>query len=204
MSDLNELKIAITKVPVVQLDGPTGFQAWHVSLRRLVVSLNMGDALLFTVPHKQIKSYERRKALSGESIKKEAEKKAKGEDMFSDLSPFKKIAKPIDLTEDLPLAAEPRSDEDRVLLRSMGVSSEMDDFFATSTVFRNVRTGEKEGPRQHQYRQEIWTWMDSSLSKGMYRWVTRSIPCVYDIHALYTKVFNMANKATLHLASTRI
>ena len=78
----------------------------------------------------------------------------------------------------------------------MGVSSAMDDFFATSTVFRNVRTGEKEGPRQHQYRQEIWTWMDSSLSKGMYRWVTRSIPCVYDIHALYTKVFNMANKAT--------
>ena len=67
----------------------------------------------------------------------------------------------------------------------MGVSSAMDDFFATTTVFRNVRTGEEEPPKMVQSRQEIWTWMETSLSKGMYRWVARSMSHVYDIHALY-------------------
>jgi hypothetical protein len=43
----------------------------------------------------------------------------------------------------------------------------------------------------------IWTWMEASLAKGTFKFITRSITPVYDIHMLYAKVSSLANKATL-------
>ena len=38
--------------------------------------------------------------------------------------------------------------------------------------------------------------MEASLEKGTFKWVARGISPPYDIHALYTKVCSLANRAT--------
>ena len=82
------------------------------------------------------------------------------------------------------------------LLAAMGITKSMGEFFSATTTFVNVRTGNAESDKQAFYRQEIWLWMESSLEKGSFKWVTRSIVPPYDIHALYTKISSLANRAT--------
>ena len=62
--------------------------------------------------------------------------------------------------------------------------------------FVNVRTEKDDTERETFFRQEIWIWIESSLARGNYKWVVRNVSPTYDIHALYTKVCSLANKAT--------
>jgi hypothetical protein len=82
------------------------------------------------------------------------------------------------------------------LMASMGVSASMDEFFASTTRFAIMPAGTAETDKQVFFRQEIWSWIESSLSKGSFKWVVRTISPTYDIHALYHKVVSLANKAT--------
>ena len=58
--DESDYKKTMGKVAVVYLNTPVDFDAWHIALRRLVKGLNMGDALMFSVPRDQIPSFEAR------------------------------------------------------------------------------------------------------------------------------------------------
>ena len=101
----------------------------------------------------------------------------------------------IDLASE-PLKVEPKTDEERLLLSSLGITSTMDEFFSATTVFVNVRTSNADTEKEAFYRQEIWAWMETSLEKGNFKWVARSVSPVYDIHAFYTKISSLANRAT--------
>ena len=72
----------------------------------------------------------------------------------------------------------------------------MDTFFSSMITFVNVRTEKDDTERETFFRQEIWIWIESSLARGNYKWVVRNVSPTYDIHALYTKVCSLANKAT--------
>ena len=61
--------------------------------------------------------------------------------------------------------------------------------------FVNQLTGRVETEIEMHYRHEI-SWMESSLAKGIFKWVVRSISPVYDIRKLYRKIEMLANKAT--------
>ena len=87
-------------------------------------------------------------------------------------------------------------DETEALLSAMGITKSMGEFFSATTKFVDVRDESEETDKQAFYRQEIWTWMESSLEKGTYKWVARSILPPYDIRALYTKISSLANRAT--------
>ena len=102
----------------------------------------------------------------------------------------------VDLTYELPLIPESRSVEDVALMKSLGISLEMDDFFSSTADFVNVRNDKEESTKDSFYRQEIWSWMDTSLSRGEFRWVVKQIKPYYDIRALYVKITSLANKAT--------
>ena len=84
----------------------------------------------------------------------------------------------------------------KFLMQTMGVSSSMDEFFSSTTKFISLTTEKPETDKETYFRQEIWVWLENSLSKGSYKWVTRTITPTYDIHALYTKIVSLANKAT--------
>jgi hypothetical protein len=86
--------------------------------------------------------------------------------------------------------------EMKALMQSMGVSSTIDEFFSSTTKFVSVMDGKRETDKEVYFRQEIWQWMENSLSKGSYKWVVRTINPTYDIHSLYTKIVSLANKAT--------
>ena len=47
------------------------------------------------------------------------------------------------------------------------------------------------------FRHEIWHWMETSLSKGTFKWITGTITPVFDIRRLYRKIKAVANEATL-------
>ena len=98
--------------------------------------------------------------------------------------------------DDEPLDIEPESNKQRILLTSMGITGTMNDFFAATTIFVNMRTGQNDTEKESFYRQEIWGWMESSLERGTFKWVARSISPTYDIHALYKKISSLANRST--------
>ena len=102
----------------------------------------------------------------------------------------------VDLTVE-PVQAEPLTDKELGLMQAMGISSSMDSFFASTTTLVNVRDGEPESEKTTYFRQDIWSWLEISLSKDIFKWMVWSISPIYDIHALYTKVITIANKATL-------
>jgi hypothetical protein len=60
--------------------------------------------------------------------------------------------------------------------------------------FTRVQASRRQRDTFHRY--EIWAWLEASLAKGIFKWVTRTIVPVYDIHSLYNKVVSLANKAT--------
>ena len=194
-----EWKAKTIKVAVVFLRSPTDFEAWHFSLRRLVKALGMGDALMYTVPENQIPAMKAhfdetvKKTEKDVRVKREAaeQKVAEGTPVAPDISFMK-----IDLTSQAPLASEPRSDKDAMIMRSMGITPAMDEFFSATVIFQNFRTDKKETDKENFYRQEIWTWLESSISQGPYKYLARSLLPPFDIRALYTSIVNMANKAT--------
>ncbi len=69
------------KVPVVYLNSPTDFNSWHVSLRRLVKGLSMGDALMFSM-EAQLSSFKSRKEQNAkEFVMKEEESESKAKEL---------------------------------------------------------------------------------------------------------------------------
>ena len=151
----------------------------------------MQDALMFTIPSDRVKAM-KAKLESEERIKTEAEKKIeKGQTPKRDKGA--KIV--IDMSSEKPLESEqdPKMDS---LLSSMGITAQVKDFFSPSATFTDIRDWKEESQRNRFYRQEIWHWMDQSISKGSFRWITKHINPVYDIHAFFNKIMNEANKAT--------
>ena len=133
MVDLDlKMKFGMAKVPVVYMNTALDFQVWHVSLRRMVKAYGMGDALMFSVPVNQYQAFRKRLGGADEALKKEDEAKvdAKGAVVVPII---------VDLTAE-PLVEEPRTAKELLMMRSMGVSRSMDEFFSTSTAFVNVRT----------------------------------------------------------------
>jgi hypothetical protein len=195
MSDDSDwkLKMSLGKVAVVHLNSPTEFTAWHLALRRVVAGYNMVPNLMYSVPENKYTSLKDVLKAKGK-VKKEPTAETKDLDpLRPEESAMKSVA--VDLTGE-DLAVEPVSQELRTLMESLGVSPNMDEFFSSTTRFVIATSGKAETDKEVYFRQEIWTWMDSSLSHGTYKWVARTIKPVYDIHALYTKVVSLANKAT--------
>jgi hypothetical protein len=189
MSDDSDWKfrMSLGKVAVVYLNSPTEFTAWHLALRRLVAGYNMVPNLMYSVPQNKYNSLKEVMGKKKSQVKEEpdSEAEAKGSSKF--------VA--VDLSGD-DLESEPIAEETKAMMESLGVTPTIDEFFSSTTQFVMASTGDVEPPKEVYFRQEIWTWLDNSLSKGTYKWVTRSIKPVYDIHALYTKVVSLANKAT--------
>jgi len=193
-------KLSSMKVSIVPLNSPTDFGAWHIALRRLVKGYGMGDALLFSVPEDRIKALKiRTEELDKiEAVKKEEEKKsvpALGEEGVynprTTLTGEKNLVAAEDVVELKRDVAAPLP-----FLGALGVTKSMDDFFSATTIFVNVRTNQKDDKSESYYRQEIWCWMEASLEKGTFKWVARNVNPTYDIHALYTKICSLANRAT--------
>jgi hypothetical protein len=196
MSDkMEESKLTITKVPVVFLSAAQDFNAWHLALRRLVKSCNMGESLMYSVPESQMPALDERLKATEKKVKEEGDKIKGEEEKFALFGGKLPTTSVIDLTE-TPLTSKPRSEEDTLIMKSLGISSSMEDFFASTVRFIKVRGRSLESEKELYYRQEIWSWMEQSLCKGTFKWLARSIAPIYDIHALYTKVTTLANKAT--------
>ena len=197
-----KLKQAMGKVPVLLLNSALEFPAWQVALRRLVASYNMIDALLYTIPERQMKSMEKRFEKSAEFVKKEFEEKEKPKEIgaffsFADeLSDGKTPPVVVDLTQEVPLHSAPKSEKDLILMKSMGISPSMDAFFSSTTAFTNYRTGTPDTVKEAYFRQEIWLWMEASLAKGQFKYLVKTIEVIFDIHALYLRVVSLANKAS--------
>ena len=82
-------------------------------------------------------------------------------------------------------------------MASLGITSSMTDFFASSTYFVDARDGSDEKEQDIFFRHEIWNWMEASLKKGTYGWIVDTILPVFDIRSLYHKIQQVVNKATL-------
>jgi hypothetical protein len=200
------LKTSVAKVAVVFLNQATDFATWHIALRRLVTVCNMADALLFSVPSNQLGAVKERITANTkiERVKQEAAEASSAKDSWSGssarttspLSPDPTTPMFLDLTEEKALPPAQRSEADLVCLKSLGISKTQDEFFSSTVQFTNSRTGEPESDKAGYYRHEVWQWMEQSLSKGIYKWVVRTISPMYDIHSLYNKVVSLANKAT--------
>ena len=183
-----KLKDVISKYPVQYLNSSAEFQAWHISFRQMVASYNMIHVLMYTIPASHQASTKARidKLASGE-------KKVKAEPLVEE-DEAKAVLLPsvIDLTEEAPLKRVSRSDEDMIYMKSMGITPAMDDFFASTTSFINVRTGTPDTDRESFYRQEIWMWMEKALSLGTFKWLVKSISVTFDIHALWQAIHKHA------------
>ena len=187
--EFKDLKLKLDKVPVVYLNGASDFTKWHLALRRVAVGLDMQDALLYTVPHDKLASYKKR-AEEVAKIKKE-EKQDIDKNPENVQKTSRSYSASMKSLEGGELTAEVVH-----LYDSLGVTQEMASFFAATTKFVDVRTEREEAERSTVYRQELWTWMETSLEKGTFKWLSKSIKPVYDVHALYTKVCSLANRAT--------
>jgi hypothetical protein len=203
-----KFKISLGKVAVVPLNQPSDFPQWHLALRRLVTSCNMGDSLLYTVPNNQLAAVKQRIQSTSDRVQKMKQESGEPSSSSSSssssaasseskgLSSVSKTPMFVDLSEEKEIQPVPRTDLDLAFMHSLGISKTQDDFFASSVKFINSRTGESETERNAFFRHEIWTWMEQSLAKGNFKWVARSITPVFDIHLLYNKVVSLANKAT--------
>ena len=189
MTEVDALKKYITvKIPVVHLNGRTDYEAWHLALRRLVRGYNMGDALMFTVPEDRVEAYKTKAERLGQRREKKRGKNGKsgGALAESDLAladgeENQEMVEEVNDDEDEAEDDDESSDETGNLLSAMGITKSMGEFFSATTKFVDIRDGEGERDKQTFYRQEIWTWMESSLEKGTYKWVARSITPPYDI-----------------------
>ena len=88
------------------------------------------------------------------------------------------------------------SAKQKELMKRMGVSPYLNEFFSPSTKFINGTDGTIEKEPQTFYRHEIWNWMEQSLQNGVYSWVAKTILPIFDIRRLYRRICSIANKAT--------
>ena len=132
-----------------------------------------------TIPSDRLKAFEHRMGTAAQQVKEEDQKTKKGVKVTE--TPTKMF---VDLTSE-PLKPQARPDEEQALLRAMGVSNMADEFFSSTTIFINVRTKKQESDKQILFRQEIWSWMETSLSRGTYKWIPKSID-QFSIFMLYT------------------
>ena len=196
-------KFMTVKVPVVPLNIRTDFEAWHLTLRRLVRGYNMGDALMFTVPEDRVDAYKSKAERLGQRRRERGEQKGNPDSALSrDDSALSEGEEKQEMVEDENAdqqeaeGDDESSEETATLLSAMGITKSMGEFFSATTKFVDIRDGAAETDKKAFYRQEIWSWMESSLEKGSYKWVARSINPPYDIRALYTKIASLANRAT--------
>ena len=194
-SDAWRLKEATSRTPVYFLNTHLDFTEWHKVFRKMVVSYNMVEALMYTIPAGQEESMKSRMAkVKGSGIiKKEGEYEPFVVDPES-----KKMALPsvVDLTAEAPLKSTPKSEEDLVYMKSMGITKSLDAYFSSTTSFINVRTGTPDTDREAYFRQEIWLWMDKSLSKGNYDWLPGHVGTMFDIHELHRLIMESCSKIT--------
>lgn len=110
----------------------------------------------------------------------------------------RKVSKPlitIDIDDDMP---RPSPDPDEIRLRQMlGITDEVESYFASTVKFVNMRTGEEEQEHEAYYRHEIWKWMITSLSKGEFRAIGKSVEPAYDIRRYHRRILEAANKSTI-------
>lgn len=101
--------------------------------------------------------------------KKQGEPKAKPKAIPVAIKKEPKPTKPyfIDLTLDDTRPATSVKQKD--LMRRMGVSSYLNEFFSPSTAFISGADGKVEKEPQTFYRHEIWNWMEQSLQNGVQR-----------------------------------
>ena len=193
-SDAWRLKEATSRTPVHFLNTHLDFTEWHKVFRKMVVSYNMVEALMYTIPAGQEESMKSRMAkVKGSGIKKEREY-----DPFV-VDPESKAMVPpsvVDLTAEAPLKSRPKSDEDLVVMKSMGITKSLDAYFSSTTSFINIRTGTPDTDREAYFRQEIWLWMDKSLSKGNYDWLPGHVGTMFDIHELHRLIMDSCSKIT--------
>jgi len=64
-------KLTMLKVPVVPLNNPVDYGAWHIAFRRLVKGYNMGDALMFTIPEDRVKAFKTRAEITKIKLEEE-------------------------------------------------------------------------------------------------------------------------------------
>jgi hypothetical protein len=130
-----KLKQARGKVPVCYLNSAIEFPAWHVALRRLVVGYNMTSALMYSIPSDQQDMMKERTERSATIIKQQEAAKAKPvkrEDQEEDV----KVPPPevIDLSEEVPFKPVPKSEKDKIIMKSMNISNSIDAFFSATTI----------------------------------------------------------------------
>ena len=187
-----KLKQAVGKVAVVPLNSAMEFPVWHPALRRLAAGYNMTGALMYSVPEASYEEVRSSMLREADALEAEDEPEGEGDELSEeDESKLLKIREVA-----LPTKPKPRSTKDLALMKTMGVSATMDDFFASTSGFINVRTGVAETEKESFYRQEIWIWMEQSLSRGQFQWLVGSIPIMFDITSLYKQVAALANKVT--------
>ena len=95
-----------------------------------------------------------------------------------------------------PLKTVAKDEKTLVLMKSLGISVAVDTFFSASTDFINIRTDAPDTERESAARQEIWLWMEKSLSQGQYKWVVNTVGTMFDIHELHRLIVNLCNKVT--------
>ncbi len=198
MSDNTDwkLKQAMGKVPVHYLNTPIDFPAWHVALRRLVVGYNMTSALMYTIPSDQQDMMKERTERSTTIVKQQEAAKAKP--VKSEFEEDVKVAAPevIDLSVEVPFKPVPKTEKEQIIMKSMNITNSVDAFFSATTTFTNIKTGTPDTDKESYFRQEIWIWMEQSLSKGQFKWVVKTIGVTFDIHALHVKIMSLTNKAS--------
>ena len=82
------------------------------------------------------------------------------------------------------------------LMASLKVSAIEDSFFASASQFYNCRMERKENPEEVFYRHVIWHWLEQSVAKGIFKWITGLVQPIFDIKRFYKKIIENANKAT--------
>ena len=64
-----------------------------------------------------------------------------------------------------------RSAEDLAVMHELGITQLQAEFFSSAVVFYNHLTGLQESEMDRHFRGEVWNWLETSLSKGDFKWV---------------------------------
>ena len=217
------LRLALTKAPVHFLNASSDFQPWHAALRHLVTTVNMQDGLLYSLPYDEVVEHKRAELGANPRVartnpetpapnKKDKDPKNKSKsDEKKDGTAGATLGATLDVTpfvapeDSLPFLGgpneSPKSPVSRrlapsALMASMKVSALEDSFFASANTFYNCRMERKESPEEIFYRHVIWHWLEQSVAKGVFKWITGLVKPIFDIKRFYKKIIENANKAT--------
>ena len=134
--------------------------------------------------------------------KKKSKKKGKKLSSMSKDSPESKAKEQAreEAPPPLTLRGEDEDAQVKAMLKSFGVTESLNEFFSATTTFVNCRTRLAETDRDNYFRQDIWTWIEASLSRGQYKWLVRSHTCMTSEHCT-TRLLPLRTKP--HLCRTR-